>query len=65
MRIIIAIVGLIILLMGTVFALQGAYVLEATFMRGPTWIAVGGAVAAAGAAIALLGFRRSGSSGTP
>lgn len=40
--------GLLIALMGTVWALQGAYIVYATFMRGPEWIAIGGAVAAVG-----------------
>jgi hypothetical protein len=50
-------VGIVVLLMGAVWALQGAYVLPATFMRGPEWIAIGAAVAAVGLVLTLLGFR--------
>lgn len=42
------IAGLLIALMGTVWALQGAYLVPATFMRGPEWIAIGGVVALVG-----------------
>jgi len=41
--------GLLIALMGIGWALQGAYIVPATFMRGPEWIAIGSGVA-------LLGF---------
>jgi len=49
MRVILMIVGFIVALNGVVWALQGAYVLEATFMRGPEWIAIGAAVFLVGA----------------
>ncbi len=48
MRIVLLIAGALILLMGVVWALQGAYVIPATFMRGPEWIAYGGALAVVG-----------------
>jgi len=57
-RPLIVVVGVIVLLMGVAWALQGAYVLPATFMRGPEWIATGSAVAVLGLIIALFGFRR-------
>ena len=43
------IAGALILLMGVVWALQGAWILPATFMRGPEWIAYGTALAFVGA----------------
>ena len=53
------ILGVIVLLMGCAWALQGAYVLPATFMRGPSWVAIGGAVAVVGMTLAVFGWRRS------
>ncbi len=58
MRPVLVIVGLIVLLMGATWALQGAYLLPATFMRGPEWIAIGGGVAFLGLLVTLFGFRR-------
>lgn len=58
MRRLLVAVGVVVLLMGAVWALQGAYVLPATFMRGPEWIAIGVGVAAAGFVLAFFGFRR-------
>jgi hypothetical protein len=49
MRIGLLIPGALLLLTGVVWALQGAWVLPATFMRGPEWIAYGSALAAVGA----------------
>lgn len=43
--------------MGSAWALQGAYVLPATFMRGPEWIAIGGAVALVGLFLIWLARR--------
>lgn len=57
MRPLLVVVGIIVLLTGAAWALQGAYVLPATFMRGPEWIAIGSAVAIGGLVIALFGFR--------
>ena len=48
MRIFLLIVGLLVALMGTAWALQGAHVLPASFMADPIWIAIGGAVALLG-----------------
>ena len=42
------IAGALIFLMGVVWALQGAWILPATFMRGPEWIAYGAALAVVG-----------------
>jgi hypothetical protein len=58
MRPIVLVIGIILLLTGCVWALQGAYVLPATFMRGGLWTGIGAAVAAAGLLIAWLGWRR-------
>lgn len=52
------VLGAIALLLGTGFALQGAYILEATFMRGPAWIAIGTAIALVGAVLVFFGLRR-------
>ena len=57
MRLVLVVVGVIVLLMGAGWALQGAYLLPATFMRGPEWIAIGAAVAVVGLLLALLGLR--------
>ncbi len=57
MRLILVVVGIIVLLMGVVWALQGAYVLPATFMRGNTWIAIGSGVSIVGVVVAFLGAR--------
>jgi hypothetical protein len=48
-RLALLIAGALILLMGVVWALQGAWILPATFMRGPEWIAYGAALAVVGA----------------
>ena len=57
MRLSLFIGGLLIALMGAVWALQGAWILPATFMRGPEWIGIGGAVAAAGLVLVYLSVR--------
>jgi len=44
MRVVLLIIGFIVALNGAVWALQGAYVVPASFMRGPEWIAIGSAV---------------------
>lgn len=48
MRLGLLIVGFILALNGAVWALQGAYIVPASFMRGPEWIAVGSAMFAVG-----------------
>ncbi len=58
MRLVIVVVGVIILVLGAVWALQGAYVLPATFMRGPEWIGIGGGVGLLGLAVSTVGARR-------
>lgn len=63
MRPLAAVIGIILLLTGVVWALQGAYVLPATFMRGPSWIGSGAALAAVGIAVAFIGLRGVRSSG--
>lgn len=50
-------VGLVVALMGLLWAAQGAYLIPASFMRGPDWIAIGLAVAAAGVALVLIALR--------
>ncbi|HEY4704814.1 MAG TPA: hypothetical protein VII27_03650 [Thermoplasmata archaeon] len=57
MRPVLIAVGVIVLAMGAVWALQGAWLLPATFMRGPGWIGIGAAVALVGLVVAFLGFR--------
>jgi hypothetical protein len=57
LRLLLLIGGMLVALMGAVWALQGAYLLPATFMRGPEWIGIGGALAAAGAIMIGLGLR--------
>ena len=58
MRPILVVLGVIVLLMGTVWALQGAYVLPATFMRGSSWIGIGSGVALVGLVLTVLGWRK-------
>ncbi len=57
MRPLFVVVGVIVLLMGAGWALQGAYVIPATFMRGPGWIGIGAALAAVGLGLVFLGLR--------
>ncbi len=56
-RPVLVVLGFIVLVMGAVWALQGAWVLPATFMRGPGWIGIGSAVALVGFIVAFLGLR--------
>lgn len=57
MRPLFVILGVIALLMGAGWALQGAYVIPATFMRGPAWIGIGAALAVVGLGVMFLGLR--------
>jgi hypothetical protein len=57
MRPLFVVLGVIVFLMGAGWALQGAYVIPATFMRGPAWIGIGAALAAVGLGLAFLGLR--------
>ncbi len=57
MRVGLFIAGVIVTLMGVGWALQGAYILPATFMRGPEWIAIGAALALVGLFLIWLAFR--------
>lgn len=57
MRLGLFIAGIIVTLMGAAWALQGAYIIPATFMRGPEWILIGGAVALTGLLLIWLSMR--------
>jgi len=59
MRRLFVVLGVLVVLLGMAWALQGAWILPATFMRGPEWIAIGGGVAAGGALTAFWGWRSS------
>jgi len=60
MRPLVVVLGAIVVILGSGWALQGAYILPATFMRGDGWIAIGAAVALFGLAVVFLGIRRPG-----
>ena len=49
--------GFVLMLLGVGWALQGAYFLPSSFMRGPEWVGIGAVVALVGFAIALSGLR--------
>lgn len=57
MRPLFVVAGIVLVLLGTGWALQGAYVIPATFMRGPEWIAIGAAVAVGGLLLVVRGAR--------
>jgi len=58
MRLIIVVVGIVVLLMGTVWAFQGAGYLLGSFMSNdPTWLYIGAVTAVVGVVLAILGFR--------
>lgn len=65
MRLLLFIGGFLLALMGLVWALQGAWVLPATFMRGPEWIGIGSFVAAVGLGLVWIGLRGSPSAAPP
>jgi hypothetical protein len=59
MRWVFIVVGVIMILLGTVWLLQGLTLLPGTFMRGnPTWIVIGSLVDVAGVGLILLGLTR-------
>lgn len=56
---VLVIVGLVVVLLGGVWALQGAGVLGGSAMSGsPTWLVIGIVLVVAGAAAIALGARR-------
>jgi len=58
--------GGILAAMGIAWALQGAWLLPATFMRGPEWILIGAGLAGVGLFLVYLGTRpRPGSTERP
>ncbi len=59
MRWVLLILGILCALMGTVWILQGTYVLTQGFMAGQTrWTIIGAAVAAVGVALVVVGAAR-------
>lgn len=58
MRPVLVIPGALVLVMGVVFALQGAGYVPTTFMVGTTWIVIGSVVALLGLALVLFGALR-------
>ena len=58
MRLLFVVVGIIVLLMGSVWAFQGAGYIPGSFMSNdPTWIAIGAPTATAGAVLSVVGLR--------
>ncbi len=57
MKPILVVLGVVIAIMGIVFALQGADVLPTTFMIDTPWIIIGAVVALLGAGLVTLGLR--------
>jgi hypothetical protein len=58
MRIIAVLVGVLVALAGTVWALQGVGVIMGSFMsNSPSWIWIGTATAVVGVALAAFGLR--------
>lgn len=58
MRIILVVLGFVIALMGSIWALQGVGVLIGSFMsNSPPWIAIGSVTAVVGVGIAVVGLR--------
>jgi len=57
-RLLLVVVGIIVLLMGVVWAFQGAGYIPGSFMSNdPTWIYIGSGTAVVGVLLAVLGFR--------
>jgi len=58
MRLLVVVLGVIVLLMGSVWAFQGAGYIPGSFMsNNPTWIYIGAPAAVLGLVVALLGVR--------
>jgi hypothetical protein len=58
MRFVFVVLGVIVLLAGTIFALQGAgYILGSFMSNNPTWIWIGTITAVVGFGLVLFGFR--------
>jgi hypothetical protein len=58
MRPILVVVGVLIVLMGAVWALQGLGVIPGSFMsNNPSWIGIGAATAVVGVVLAFVGIR--------
>lgn len=57
-KFVLVIVGLVAVLLGGVWVLQGSGVLGGSFMSGsPTWLVIGAVVVVAGLLVAFLGVR--------
>jgi hypothetical protein len=58
MRMILVVVGVLVLLMGVVWSLQGLGMILGSFMsNNPTWIGIGAATAVVGVVLAIAGVR--------
>jgi hypothetical protein len=58
MRVIVVVIGILVALAGTVWALQGVGMVLGSFMsNNPTWIWIGAATAVIGLGLAVFGFR--------
>ena len=64
-RLLFVVVGGLLFLMGTFWALQGAYIVPATFMRGPAWIGIGTGVSVLGLLLLFIGAMRPRVKSTP
>ena len=61
MRLVLVVFGILFLLGGLVWALQGLGILQGSFMsNNPTWVWIGGITAIAGLGIAVLGLTTKG-----
>ena len=59
MRLVLVVFGILFVLAGLVWALQGVGVLQGSFMsNNPTWVWIGGITALAGLGIAVLGLAK-------
>ncbi len=63
MRAVVVVVGVIIILLGVVWVLQGAGVLAGSFMSNdPTWLWIGAVTSVVGLALLIVGIRLPGRS---